>query len=58
MVRTFMAAAAVAVALLAAAPAHADDNRWLHRPRMPWEAAARRHDPDLSLSSSCQSRYN
>ena len=26
-------------------PAHADDNRWLHRPRMDWEAAARRHDP-------------
>jgi amylosucrase len=26
-------------------PAHADDNRWMHRPRMPWDAAARRHDP-------------
>jgi amylosucrase len=26
-------------------PAHADDNRWMHRPRMPWGAAARRHDP-------------
>ena len=26
-------------------PYHADDNRWVHRPRMPWEAAERRHDP-------------
>jgi amylosucrase len=26
-------------------PAHAGDNRWLHRPPMDWEAAARRHDP-------------
>jgi amylosucrase len=26
-------------------PAHADDNRWLHRPRMDWGAAARRHVP-------------
>ncbi len=26
-------------------PAHADDNRWLHRPRMDWEVAQRRHDP-------------
>jgi amylosucrase len=26
-------------------PALADDNRWLHRPRMDWAAAARRHDP-------------
>jgi amylosucrase len=26
-------------------PAHRDDNRWLHRPEMDWEAAARRHDP-------------
>ncbi len=26
-------------------PAHADDNRWLHRPRMDWEAARHRHDP-------------
>jgi amylosucrase len=25
-------------------PAHADDNRWIHRPRMDWEAAERRHD--------------
>ena len=25
-------------------PAHAEDNRWMHRPRMPWDAAARRHD--------------
>jgi len=26
-------------------PDHASDNRWLHRPEMDWEAAARRHDP-------------
>jgi amylosucrase len=26
-------------------PALADDNRWLHRPRMDWTAARRRHDP-------------
>ena len=26
-------------------PDLADDNRWLHRPRMDWAAAARRHDP-------------
>ncbi len=26
-------------------PDHAADNRWLHRPRMDWELAARRHDP-------------
>ena len=26
-------------------PALADDNRWMHRPRMDWAAAARRHDP-------------
>jgi len=26
----------------AADPAHSDDNRWLHRPRMDWAAAARR----------------
>jgi amylosucrase len=25
-------------------PAHAHDNRWLHRPLMDWDAAARRHD--------------
>jgi amylosucrase len=24
-------------------PAHADDNRWAHRPRMPWDVADRRH---------------
>jgi amylosucrase len=24
-------------------PEHAEDNRWVHRPRMPWEAADRRH---------------
>lgn len=28
----------------AADPAHAHDNRWMHRPPMDWEAAARRHD--------------
>ena len=26
-------------------PARRDDNRWLHRPPMDWEAAERRHDP-------------
>jgi amylosucrase len=26
-------------------PAHADDNRWMHRPPMSWDAAARRFDP-------------
>lgn len=25
-------------------PEHADDNRWLHRPQMPWAVAASRHD--------------
>jgi amylosucrase len=29
----------------AADPAHRHDNRWMHRPRMDWDAAARRHDP-------------
>ena len=29
----------------AADPAHADDNRWMHRPAMDWQAAERRHDP-------------
>lgn len=29
----------------AADPARADDNRWVHRPRMDWDAAARRGDP-------------
>jgi amylosucrase len=29
----------------AADPAHVGDNRWLHRPRMDWAAAARRRDP-------------
>ena len=29
----------------AADPAHAADNRWLHRPAMDWAAAARRRDP-------------
>ncbi|MGX6605770.1 amylosucrase [Micromonosporaceae bacterium Da 78-11] len=27
-------------------PALADDNRWMHRPRMDWAAAERRHQPD------------
>ena len=26
-------------------PRHADDNRWVHRPVMPWHLAGRRHDP-------------
>ena len=26
-------------------PEHADDNRWLHRPAMPWSLAEQRHDP-------------
>lgn len=26
-------------------PQHADDNRWVHRPPMPWDQAARRHEP-------------
>jgi amylosucrase len=26
-------------------PARRDDNRWMHRPPMDWEAAGRRHDP-------------
>ncbi len=26
-------------------PEHADDNRWLHRPEMPWALAEQRHDP-------------
>ena len=30
----------------AADPAHAHDNRWMHRPRMDWDLAGRRHDPD------------
>ena len=25
---------------------HQHDNRWMHRPMMDWDAAARRHDPD------------
>jgi amylosucrase len=25
-------------------PEHADDNRWMHRPRMPWDVAELRHD--------------
>jgi amylosucrase len=27
-------------------PEHADDNRWVHRPAMPWDVAARRHQPN------------
>ncbi len=27
-------------------PEHADDNRWVHRPPMPWDLAERRHQPD------------
>ena len=27
-------------------PHRRDDNRWMHRPPMDWEAAARRHDPE------------
>ncbi len=27
-------------------PEHADDNRWVHRPAMPWGLAERRHDRD------------
>ena len=30
----------------AADPAHAHDNRWMHRPLMDWDLAGRRHDPD------------
>ncbi len=26
-------------------PQHADDNRWVHRPPMPWDRAGRRHEP-------------
>ena len=29
-------------------PAHADDNRWMHRPAMDWEAADRRHRPNTT----------
>jgi amylosucrase len=29
-----------------AVPAHREDNRWMHRPRMDWAAAARRHEED------------
>ena len=29
----------------ASEPGHADDSRWVHRPRMDWEAAERRHVP-------------
>ena len=28
-----------------AEPGHGDDNRWTHRPRLPWDVAARRDDP-------------
>lgn len=30
----------------ASEPGHGSDNRWAHRPRMPWDLAERRHDPD------------
>jgi amylosucrase len=30
----------------AADQAHEHDNRWMHRPLMDWDAAARRHDPN------------
>jgi amylosucrase len=30
----------------AADPAHAHDNRWMHRPPMDWDLAGRRHDPE------------
>ena len=30
----------------AAEPAHRGDNRWMHRPPMDWDAAARRHEPE------------
>jgi amylosucrase len=36
----------------AAEPGHETDNRWLHRPRMDWDAAARRKDPD-SVEGRC-----
>ncbi|MFC6237035.1 alpha-amylase family protein [Longivirga aurantiaca] len=26
-------------------PAHAEDNRWMHRPKMPWDRVSRRTDP-------------
>ncbi|SOD71394.1 amylosucrase [Jatrophihabitans sp. GAS493] len=26
-------------------PAHKNDNRWVHRPKMPWDVASLRHDP-------------
>jgi amylosucrase len=28
---------------------HADDNRWMHRPRMPWDLAEQRHSPDTEV---------
>lgn len=33
-------------------PGHGADNRWLHRPRMDWAAADRRHDP-ATLEGRC-----
>ncbi|MFC5727573.1 MULTISPECIES: alpha-amylase family glycosyl hydrolase [Nocardioides] len=33
-------------------PGHEADNRWLHRPRMDWAAADRRHDP-TTLEGRC-----
>ena len=32
-------------------PRHSDDNRWIHRPRLDWEAAERRHD--VSTPQGC-----
>ncbi len=29
----------------AAEDGHSEDNRWAHRPRLPWDVAATRHDP-------------
>ncbi|MCV2394010.1 alpha-amylase family protein [Actinotalea sp. M2MS4P-6] len=31
----------------ASEPGHADDNRWVHRPRMPWDVAETRHTPGV-----------
>ncbi len=33
---------------------HADDNRWLHRPAMPWGAIADRHDEDTVMGRTFQ----
>jgi amylosucrase len=34
---------------------HADDNRWLHRPKMPWNIAATRHDTNTVAGKVFQS---